>query len=200
MARAWAQEELLMPNLPLAATAIASVLLSLVTGSFAQTVPQFPLAVICFNKQTQTWAVGYLNVVNKDGSATYSSGDLSITVNAKGLVQPPSDRPAGGDCFGKTLNELRAAGRVMEFKRSEPGACWRGDKVFSEGAAIPARKRTKHALRASGCQTELKLNGEPHEPFTTIPSNFHPFCGARRSGSPGPIRRCVRSGCERTQL
>ena len=36
-------------------------------------------------------------------------------MNAKGLVQPPSDRPAGGDCFGKTLKELRAAGRVMEF-------------------------------------------------------------------------------------
>jgi hypothetical protein len=33
-----------------------------------------------------------------------------------GVVQPPSDRPAGGDCFGETLKELRAAGRVMEFK------------------------------------------------------------------------------------
>jgi hypothetical protein len=33
-----------------------------------------------------------------------------------GVVQPPSGCPAGGDCFGKTLKELRAAGRVMEFK------------------------------------------------------------------------------------
>jgi hypothetical protein len=125
-----------MPNLPLAVAAVASILLSFATGSVAQTVPpgtviqkvppgtvaqkvapDLPLAVICFNEQTQTWAVGYLNLINKDGSATYVSGDLAVTVNAKGVVQPPSDRPAGGDCFGKTLKELRASGRVMEFKR-----------------------------------------------------------------------------------
>jgi hypothetical protein len=122
-----------MPHLPLAVAAVASILLSLATGSVAQTVPpgvapkvppetaapnvppDLPLAVICFNKQTQTWAVGYLTLVNKDGSATYIAGDLSVTVTAKGVVQPPLDRPAGGDCFGKTLMELRAAGRVMEF-------------------------------------------------------------------------------------
>ena len=123
-----------MPNLLLAATAVASILLSFATGSVAQTVPpgtvapkvpaetatpkvppDLPLAVICFNEQTQTWAVGYLTLVNKDGSANYIAGDLSVTVNTKGVVQPPSDRPAGGDCFGKTLKELRAAGRVMEF-------------------------------------------------------------------------------------
>jgi hypothetical protein len=129
-----AQEELIMPNLLLAATAVASILLSFATGSVAQSVPpgtvapkvpaetaapkvppDLPLAVICFNEQTRTWAVGYLNLINKDGSATYVSGDLAVTVDAKGVVQPPSDRPAGGDCFGKTLKELRAAGRVMEF-------------------------------------------------------------------------------------
>ena len=38
----------------------------------AQTVPpDLPLAVICFNEKTQTWRVGYLQEVNKDGSATY---------------------------------------------------------------------------------------------------------------------------------
>jgi hypothetical protein len=125
-----------MHNLPLAVAAVASILLSFATGSVAQTVPpgtlsqkvpsgivaqrlppDLPLAVICFNEQTQTWAVGYLNLINKDGSATYVSGDLAVTVDAKGVVQPPSNRPAGGDCFGKTLKELRAAGRAMEFKR-----------------------------------------------------------------------------------
>ena len=124
-----------MPKLPGPATAVASVLVALATGSVAQTVPpgvdqkvppgtvaqkvspDLPLAVICFNEQTQTCAVGYLNLINKDGSATYVAGDLAVTVNAKGVVQRPSDRPAGGDCFGKTLKELRAAGRVMEFKR-----------------------------------------------------------------------------------
>jgi hypothetical protein len=127
-----------MPNLPLAVAAVASILLSFATGSVAQTVPpgtltqkvppgivaqklppDLPLAVICFNEQTQTWAVGYLNLINKDGSATYVSGDLAVTVDAKGVVQPPSNRPAGGDCFGKTLKELRAAGRAMEFKRKQ---------------------------------------------------------------------------------
>jgi hypothetical protein len=115
-----------MHNLPLAVAAVASILLSFATGSVAQTVPpgtlsqkvpsgivaqrlppDLPLAVICFNEQTQTWAVGYLNLINKDGSATYVSGDLAVTVDAKGVVQPPSNRPAGGDCFGKTLKELR---------------------------------------------------------------------------------------------
>jgi hypothetical protein len=88
------------------------------SGTAAQKVPpDLPLAVICFNDQTQTWAVGYLNLINKDGSATYlaGGGSLAVTVDAKGVVQPPSNRPAGGDCLGKTLKELRAAGRVMEF-------------------------------------------------------------------------------------
>ena len=40
-------------------------------------------------------------------------------MNANGLVQPPSDRPADVDCFGKTLNELRTAGRVVEFRRTQ---------------------------------------------------------------------------------
>jgi hypothetical protein len=109
-----------MTNFPLAPTAVATLLLTLTTGSFAQKAPpDLPLAVICFNEQTQTWAVGYLNLVNKDGSATYVAGDLAVTVDAKGMVQPPSNRPAGGDCFGKTLKELRAAGRVIEFKRAQ---------------------------------------------------------------------------------
>ena len=111
-----------MPNLPLAATAVASVLVTLATGSVAQTVPpDLPLAVICFNEKTQTWQVGYLHVVSEDGSATYvaPAGELWATVNANGLVQPPSDRPAGIDCYGKTLDELRAAGHVMEFKRTQ---------------------------------------------------------------------------------
>jgi hypothetical protein len=105
---------------PLAATAVASILVTLATGSVAQTLPpNLPLAIICFNEKTQTWRIGYLDVVAPDGSATYVAGDLWATVNAKGLVQPPSNRSAGVDCFGKTLDDLRAAGRVMEFKRSE---------------------------------------------------------------------------------
>ena len=74
-----------MPKLPLAATAVASVLVTLATGSVAQTFPpDFPLAVICFSGQTQTWRIGYLQEVSKDGSAVYvaAAGHLRVTVNA----------------------------------------------------------------------------------------------------------------------
>ena len=118
-----------MPNLPLAATAIASILLSFATGSAAQTVPpgsvapsalpDLPLAIICLNEQTKTWRVGYLHEVREDGSALYVApalGELGAEVNAQGLVEAPTDRPAASiDCFGKTVKELRAAGRVVEF-------------------------------------------------------------------------------------
>jgi hypothetical protein len=83
--RSPAQEELIMPKLPLAATAVASVLVTLATGSVAQTFPpDFPLAVICFVGQTQTWRIGYLQEVSKDGSAVYvaAAGHLRVTVNA----------------------------------------------------------------------------------------------------------------------
>jgi hypothetical protein len=126
-----------MPHLLLAATAVASILLSFATGSVAQTVPpgtvapkvpaetaapkvapDLPLAIICLNEQTKEWRVGYLYVVREDGSALYVApalGELGVEVNAKGLVETPTDRPASVDCFGKTVKELRAAGRVMEF-------------------------------------------------------------------------------------
>ena len=39
-----------------------------------------------------------------------------MTVNAKGVVVTPTDRPAILDCFGKTVDELRAMGRVMDFQ------------------------------------------------------------------------------------
>ena len=41
-----------MPKLPLAATAVASILVTLATGSIAQTLPpNLPLAIICFNRR-----------------------------------------------------------------------------------------------------------------------------------------------------
>jgi len=39
-------------------------------------------------------------------------------VNAKGVVEAPSNRPAVLDCFGKTLDQLRSIGRVIELKRT----------------------------------------------------------------------------------
>jgi hypothetical protein len=40
-------------------------------------------------------------------------------VNAKGVVAAPTNRPAGVDCYGKTLDELRSSGRIMDFQRTK---------------------------------------------------------------------------------
>jgi hypothetical protein len=111
-----------MLKLPLAITAVTSVLVTLATESaIAQKVPpELPLAIVCWNEQTKTWVVGNLSTIKEDGTATYvgASGRLSVTVNAKGIVEAPSNRPAVIDCFSKTLDQLRAVGRVIEFKRT----------------------------------------------------------------------------------
>jgi hypothetical protein len=69
----------------------------------------------------QSWRVGYLFRINKNGDATYMTPDgrLSATINAKGVVAAPTNRPAGVDCYGKTLDELRSGGRIMEFQRTK---------------------------------------------------------------------------------
>ena len=55
--------------------------------------------------------------VNANGDALYMGfGRLTATVNAKGVVVAPTNRPAALDCFGKTVDELRAMGRVMDFQ------------------------------------------------------------------------------------
>ena len=109
-----------MLKLPLAVTAVTSVLVTLATGAVAQKVPpEIPLAIICWNEQSKTWRVGNLSTIKEDGTATYmgTDGRLSSTVNAKGVVEPASNRPTNLDCFGKTLDQLRAMGRVIEFQR-----------------------------------------------------------------------------------
>jgi hypothetical protein len=87
----------------------------------AQTAPpNFPLAIMCYAKSDQSWRVGYLYRIQANGDAVYmaANGKLDATVNAKGVVVAPSNRPTGVDCFGKTLDELRSTGRVMEFQRA----------------------------------------------------------------------------------
>jgi len=98
------------------------MLLALATGAVAQTPPpNLPAAIMCFAQADQSWRVGYLFRVNKNGEATYTTPDgrLSATVDAKGLVAAPTNRPAGVDCYGKTLDELRTNGRFMEFQRAK---------------------------------------------------------------------------------
>jgi len=50
---------------------------------------------------------------------TSLAGHLDATVNAKGVVVAPTNRPAGVDCYGKTLDELRSNGRVLDFQRTK---------------------------------------------------------------------------------
>jgi hypothetical protein len=105
----------------LAPAGLSGALLTLATQTAAQTVPpppNLPAAILCYAEPDQSWRVGYLYKVNKDGDAEYVSanGTLSATLNAKGVVEAPTNRPAGVDCYGKTLADLRSNGRVMEFK------------------------------------------------------------------------------------
>jgi hypothetical protein len=98
------------------------MLIAFASGAFAQTVPpNLPAAIICYAKADQSWRVGYLSRVNKNGDRIYTAPDgrLSATVNAKGIVEPPSNRPAGLDCYGQTLDELRSSGRIMEFQHTK---------------------------------------------------------------------------------
>jgi len=111
-----------MLKVPLTVAAVISVLIILATESAnAQKVPpELPLAITCWNQQNQTWRVGYLQSIKEDGTATYVTPDgrLSNTVNAKGVVEPPTNRPAAIDCYGKTLDQLRSMGRVIEPQRT----------------------------------------------------------------------------------
>ena len=79
-----------------------------------------PLAISCWSEKTQTWRVGYLHTVKANGVATYlaAGGRLSSTLSASGVVESPSDRPEALDCYGKTLDQLRAMGRLFEFQRT----------------------------------------------------------------------------------
>jgi hypothetical protein len=111
-----------MLKFPLTLAAVPGVLLTLATGTVAQTFPSnLPMAITCYSPQDQSWRVGYLYRVNAKGDAIYlaAGGKIGATVNAKGVVEAPTNRPATLDCYGKTLDELRANGRVMEFQRPQ---------------------------------------------------------------------------------
>jgi hypothetical protein len=97
------------------------VLLALATGTIAQTFPSnLPMAIMCYAQHDHSWHVGYLYRVNAKGDAIYLAvdGKIGATVNAEGVVVAPTNRPAGLDCYGKSLDELRSKGRVMEFQHA----------------------------------------------------------------------------------
>ncbi len=97
-----------------AAGALVVVIL-VVEGAVAQTaLANYPLAIMCRGEQIAR--VGYLYEIKRDGSATYITPDgrLSVTLNANGVLEKPPNRAAAGDCYGKTVDQLRTNGNVID--------------------------------------------------------------------------------------
>lgn len=111
-----------IPKLGFAVTVVISNFAAFTTGAAAQPVPpNLPAAILCYAQADQSWRVGYLSRVSKSGDALYITADrrLSMTINANSVVAPPNNRPAGTDCYGKTLDELRSSGRLIEPQRAK---------------------------------------------------------------------------------
>lgn len=106
-------------NLPLAFTTVA-----LAFGAFSAsgTTPalaehvlgSLPLAIIC--ERGSTKKLGYLAEIDKDGSATYLSanGRLALTVTPEGILKSPVDISLGSSCDGRTIEELRIDGKLID--------------------------------------------------------------------------------------
>ena len=102
-------------------SALASIglaLLSPVTPATAQEtkITQFPLAIFC--EYSGTERVFYISRLQADGVAVYQrmdgvSGLLSLSGPATVVG---GDAEPKGSCGGKTLEELRSAGRTVEFR------------------------------------------------------------------------------------
>ena len=110
-----------IPRPTLAAIVVIS-LVSLPAGATAQPAPpNLPSAIMCYAQADQSWRVGYLSRVDKSGDALYVTADrrLSVTVHANGTVATPTNRPPVTDCYGKTLDELRSSGRLIEPQRAK---------------------------------------------------------------------------------
>lgn len=96
-----------------------ALLLCAVAGSAAQALDaaDFPAALVC-TMPSGDQIYGYLTIVKKDGTALYAtpSGGLFGNVTADGTVVAPEIRVAG-NCAGRTVSALRAAGQTRDFAR-----------------------------------------------------------------------------------
>ena len=77
---------------------------------------KYPMAINC--DRDGALRFGYLSEIRTDGSAVYHSvdGRRAAQLNTKGVLEPLTPmKPTG--CIGKSLDELRAEGRTVEFPR-----------------------------------------------------------------------------------
>ncbi|MBY5444873.1 hypothetical protein HFO93_15560 [Rhizobium leguminosarum] len=107
------------PSIRVLSIAIALILpLAGISVSGAQAAgpfDQFPIAVACEYKGL--YQIFYLTRLEADGVATYVNpsklaGTISVGGTAKALGEP-----IGGSCLGKTLEQLRASGQILDLKR-----------------------------------------------------------------------------------
>jgi hypothetical protein len=111
-------EETIMPKFPLPVIVVSSLLATLATTSVAQTLPpDLPLGIVCYSQKSRTWVVGYLSMVHENGSAVYR-GQHSVTLNTDRVLVPPKDREVVLDCYGKSLEQLGAMGRLIPLQRT----------------------------------------------------------------------------------
>ena len=98
------------------AAAIFGVVLAAQGGAWAQEADlgDLPLAIIC-DKGGGT-GIGYLSEIQPDGTIIYISADgrIAASVTPDGAITPAGDL-VEGSCSGRTLDELRAAGRTIEM-------------------------------------------------------------------------------------
>ncbi len=74
-----------------------------------------PLVIVCELKGVQHFL--YLDRITADGTATYMtpSGQFA-NIAAGGVVSRGGQAAVEGNCTGKTLEELRAAGQAFSFR------------------------------------------------------------------------------------
>lgn len=76
----------------------------------------FPLAIIC--EYSGISHVFYLSKLQKDGIAVYMRPDGVLgMITLTGTATVVGGDEEGGSCGGKTLEEIRAAGRTVEFAK-----------------------------------------------------------------------------------
>src|SRR6478735_10625764 len=75
---------------------------------------EFPVVVIC--KSKTTYLAFHLSRISEDGTATYAASDSMVgTISLQGHAKAVGGH-GGGNCVGKTLDELRASGQARYLK------------------------------------------------------------------------------------